>query len=179
MRVIFLDVDGVLNSQQFFKQNNDPVPATSNSMKFGVGQLDTKALTLLDILIDATGAKIVVSSSWRHIWPFHEIAEMFGDVGFKNQHAIIDQTGNSKSGFRGEEVKNWLSLDRERQEVGGEQTTAYVIIDDDSDFDTSQHEFFVQTDSDVGLTQEDIVKAAGILGGEQAVSAVRTLLSRA
>ena len=132
-------------------------------MKFGVGQLDPAALALLDKLVDATDAKIVISSSWRHIWPWHEIAEMFGDAGFKNQHAIIDQTGNSKNGHRGSEIKAWLALDQERQVVGQEQTTSYVILDDSTDFDTDQMQFFVNTNPQTGIKPRDVQKAISIL----------------
>lgn len=163
MRVIFLDCDGVLNSNQFFQQDKEPIPATSNSMKFGVGQLDPKGLALIDKLVDATDAKIVISSSWRHIWSFQEIAEMFGDAGFKNQHAIIDQTGTSKNGHRGAEIKEWLDLDRERAALGEEQTTSYVIIDDDTDFDTDQMQFFVRTNQQTGIKPKDVQKAISIL----------------
>jgi hypothetical protein len=153
-----------LNSDRFFQSDGkNPIPAGANAMKFGVGQLDPTGLSLLDKLVDATGAKIVISSSWRHIWSWHEIAEMFGDAGFKNQHAIIDQTGTSPSDHRGTEIKEWLALDQERQVVGVEQTTSYVIIDDTPDFDTEQMQYFVMTNPQTGIKPRDVQKAISIL----------------
>ena len=165
MKVIFLDCDGVLNSDQFFQGNDPTNQKDSQTMKFGVGQLDHKGLALIDQIVNATGAKIVICSSWRLIWPWHEIAEMFGDVGFKNQHEIFDETPHSgkNADTRGDEIRQWLELDREREEVGEEITTSYVIIDDNNEFDTEQQQFYVQTNPRTGITQADAAKAIAIL----------------
>jgi HAD domain in Swiss Army Knife RNA repair proteins len=53
MKVIFLDIDGVLNCEK-----------TPNPRKFPY-VVDRKLLTRLKTLLERTGAKVVLSSSWR------------------------------------------------------------------------------------------------------------------
>jgi hypothetical protein len=54
MKVIFLDIDGVLNSEEFFR--NNPNQAISRS-----------GMSILKRIVDKTGAAIVMSSGWR-LW---------------------------------------------------------------------------------------------------------------
>lgn len=58
MKVIFLDIDGVLNS-------NDWYVKTRGVGGYNGGDVDPECIELINDLIDATGAKIIMSSSWR------------------------------------------------------------------------------------------------------------------
>ena len=60
MKVIFLDVDGVLNSDEYFDriQNLDIEGIESD--------IDINKVKLLKKAVDTTGAKVVLSSSWRY-----------------------------------------------------------------------------------------------------------------
>ena len=162
MRIIFLDCDGVLNSHKFFttSSHDDSI----DGLDFGDTQLDPQALSLLDAIVDATGARIVISSSWRHIWDWPDIAEKFKNRGMKNWRNVIDQTETSASDNRGAEVQAWLDMEQEREVVGKfEPTTSWVIIDDNDEFDSTQKQNFVQTNPKVGLTPADVQKAIQIL----------------
>lgn len=57
MKVIFLDVDGVLNSMEFYENNN----VIQNP-------LDRRCIYCLKEIVERTDAKIVLSSSWRGGW---------------------------------------------------------------------------------------------------------------
>ncbi|MBR4864842.1 MAG: hypothetical protein IKU07_09720 [Oscillospiraceae bacterium] len=57
MKVIFLDFDGVLNSNAYLMRSGGQ----------GV-TIDPARMVLLKQIVDATGAKIVLSSSWRLHW---------------------------------------------------------------------------------------------------------------
>ena len=57
MKIIFLDFDGVLNSEKYLHSCG----------QFGV-VLDPSRLILLEQIVKATGAQIVLSSSWREHW---------------------------------------------------------------------------------------------------------------
>jgi hypothetical protein len=163
MQIIFLDIDGVLNSRDFYNRSeNDP---SFDGLAWGGGQLDTQALQRLDRLVRTSGAFIVISSSWRHIWNFHEIAKMFAERGFKSSDRIISQTPSSKSGHRGTELQDWLDTDAERARIddGGSQTLSYVILDDSSDFNRDQMPRFVHTNPNHGLTDQDVQRALTIL----------------
>jgi len=163
MRVIFLDCDGVLNSHKFFSTSKDD--QSIDGLNFGEAQLDPQALALLDNLIEQTGAQIVISSSWRHIWDWQEIAKMFEKRGMENWDFVIGQTITSNQDNRGAEVMAWLDTGRERQVVDDkhEAVTAWVILDDTDEFDSTQHNNFVRTNPKVGLTAADVQKAIQIL----------------
>jgi hypothetical protein len=106
MKVIFLDVDGVLIPY------GQPDYRTVNSQC----TLNLKAI------VEATNAKIVISSSWR-IALYQELLEMLDTFGLKE--AVIDKTprlGNGLS-MRREEIEEWLG---EHPEV-----TKYLALDDE------------------------------------------------
>jgi hypothetical protein len=161
MRIIFLDCDGVLNSHKFFSTSSHD--DSIDGLDFGETQLDPQALAILDQIVEETGARIVISSSWRHIWDWQEIAEKFKNRGLQNWDVVIGETMTSSQDNRGAEVKEWLDTGRERTEVGQEAVTSWVIIDDTDEFDSTQHQNFVRTNPKVGLTVADAQKAIQIL----------------
>ena len=54
MKVIFLDIDGVLNSQMLIEKNENE-------------KIDINAVKLLKSLVDQSGALVVMSSGWK-LW---------------------------------------------------------------------------------------------------------------
>lgn len=125
MKVLFLDVDGVLNSRNStdFRNNLWPV---DNYMVFLVGKIQ------LD-----TDCAIVISSSWRH----HPEGMRLMREKFLN---VIDKTPSL--GVRGDEIQAWLDAHPD--------VTTYAILDDDSDMTDEQLPNFFQTTFDDGLTEE-------------------------
>ena len=169
MKIIFLDFDGVLNSDEFLNRvNSEPHGPGFGSMMFAISNIDPQALPYLDKIVDATGAKIVISSSWRAIWSWREIRQILQQAGFKNYTAVIDQTPRSTTGFRGKEIDDWFGMFREKRVVSPEEipVQSYVILDDSTDFTTEQQSHFVNTNPDVGLTEEDAAHAIEILSGD-------------
>lgn len=57
-KYIFLDIDGVLNSNDWFEKNKDVD---------GLVEIDPSKLILLKEIVDCTEAKIILSSSWRSL----------------------------------------------------------------------------------------------------------------
>src|SRR3954470_1306891 len=106
MNVIFLDIDGVLNSD-----------ATPNPRKFPY-IVDADLLAIFKELVSRTGATVVLSSSWRTD-PVGLLAAKFYGVSFND--VCPDAPGVSRC----EEMLQWLSA---HQEVH-----RYVVIDDESD----------------------------------------------
>ena len=95
MKVIFLDVDGVLNSQQLFEKCEDDQLIS----------VDEDNIKNLKTIVDATGAKIVLSSSWRYGWAEHSDAvqdwcQILVDILAKYDLKIIDKTEYLSSGRR-------------------------------------------------------------------------------
>ena len=166
MRVIFLDMDGVMNSRHFFMSPDYKMSSEDGfGLSFGKAQIDPLAVELLNDLVERSDAHIVISSSWRHIWDREEMGSMLESCGFKFKDRIIGETPRADMPHRGEEIKEWFGLDREKKEIDPdwEPVTSYVILDDDSDMLPEQHEHFVHTNPMVGLTGLDVQKALRIL----------------
>jgi len=144
MKVIFLDIDGVLNSRSSAKALGGYPHKLSQMSKF-----DKVALGLIRKLVKQTGAKVVISSTWRSTFTTEEFSKAF-------KVPVIGKTVNSAHGHRGEEIAEYLSANPE--------VTDYVIIDDDIDMLEEQFKNFVRTNYLVGFTLFNYVKACRILG---------------
>ena len=64
MKVVFLDFDGVLTSEAYTRQC---IFEYRRENMFGMDWFDPFCLKMLQRIVDATGAGIVVSSSWREL----------------------------------------------------------------------------------------------------------------
>lgn len=137
MKIIFLDVDGVLNSVQ------DRFSWTIES---------DKHLILLACIVRRTDAKIVVSSSWRNCSLLDTLKKRLNDFSM----SVFGITGYNKNGIRGLEIKEWLDNHNDIE--------SFVILDDEV-FDIKEHfpNNFVQTSMEVGLQKEDVEKCIAIL----------------
>lgn len=161
MKIIFLDFDGVLNSARFMETN-------AQGLQFGHSQIDPEAIERLNRIVEMTGAQIVISSSWRHVWSKNEIVRMMEKRGFRHSDAVIDITP-SLQGPRGDEIAQWLGMEDERRRIDAERgdVESFVILDDSTDFpDPEMQDHFVNTDFDVGLTDDDANRAIFILGSK-------------
>lgn len=127
MNILFLDIDGVLNSRKYFVEGankNEPWPFST---------IDFKALSLLSDFVLKNNLEIVLTSSWRVIYSLKEINDFFLKNGFCKP--IIDKTlriwwpiKEERYRFeRGNEIKVWLN----------NQTNVkkFVIFDDDIDLE--------------------------------------------
>ena len=151
MKVIFLDIDGVLNSSAYDRQRSRDD-----------GNIDRTRLLLVRTLVEKTGAKIVLSSSWREHWNKNpdecdeigkELISDFSSAGLE----IYDKT--PKVGYleRSEEIRMWLS---DNPGIEG-----FVIFDDNGYGWGDLSDNFVQTNYRIGrgLEQEHIDKALELL----------------
>lgn len=155
MKVIFLDFDGVITTPK------------------SQSKLDPTKMALVGRILDTTGAKIVISSSWRRysledtIKHITDADNFFvGGNPFPYPEAVIGVTERMYSfcypdndrhfGLpRGCEIEHYL---RKHSEI-----ERYVIIDDDQDMLLCQAENFVHTNGEIGLTELDAEKAIVIL----------------
>lgn len=159
MKVIFLDVDGVLNSADWFKKNKGIR---------GYAKINPKKVALLKEIIDKTNAKIVLSSTWRMLEKtkdededpmYSYLRDTLRKYGMEIcQHTpYIDQN-------RPKEIKAWI----DNQE--SEDRIRFVSLDDDfSEKDYKEcgiSDCLVQTsfyEKDGGLRKEHVEKAIEIL----------------
>lgn len=153
MKIIFLDVDGVLNNINYtkkcYKKNG------KKSMSMYCTPFDPKCLKNLAKIVKKTGAKIVLSSTWR-IYKSHiyVLEARLAEYGLR----IYDKTDNINM-IRGVEIKEWLKSHRDIEN--------YVVIDDEeynlSNFIDNKH--LVIVDSNYGLTFGDRIRAINKLKG--------------
>ena len=126
MKVIFLDIDGVLNT----KETYDNIYRTHGFLSTMEVPIDKFRLEYLKTIIDETDAKIVLSSSFRHFFIKQEGKIIPTSIKGKNLYNwflkygidIYDITPNN--GYtREEEIKEWL--------INNEEVEDFIIIDDD------------------------------------------------
>ena len=155
MNIIFLDIDGVLNSTS----------GTNLTEKFG---FDDKLIANLKFIIDSVpDTKIVISSSWRaleydeiHISeeiPWRTVlADKLGFFYYTD--IIIDDTPihmTDDKNRRGNEIREWLDKNKVKLKV-----SQFVILDDTScDIAEVFPNNLIKTDANVGLTIQN-AKAA-------------------
>ena len=162
MNIIFLDIDGVVAT---------PVSVEAYPMN---GKLWSMCPTLMkavaQLAIKCEG-RIVVTSTWRYHHSFvtwhdlmcaHQVGNtMYNERNPDGNESPVWCTPRSKNGFRGDEVDAWIKECEEKRHP----VDNYVILDDDSDFTDHQKEHhFVHTNGLIGLTFDDYLKAAKILG---------------
>lgn len=125
MKVLFLDIDGVVTSTRA-NGFNDFDPFTVHQIVWCCRQADYR---------------IVLSSTWRHAG---FSVEGFWQVIFDGLfHEDWRTTSDHFASRRGGQVDEWLSRHPE--------VTEYVILDDDHDFTDEQKERAVFTDSHNGM----------------------------
>ena len=162
-KVIFLDIDGVLNTKWWYTQMNRNTPKDKYGYDF-----DPKAVANLRRIVEETGADIVISSSWKCMG-LSEMEDMWEERNLPGK--VIGLTPNSVSDellvdadidsiklfhIRGEEIKEWMARH-------GKQVSNYTIIDDMDNMLPDQQSHFVQTNPEEGITEEDVQKTIKIL----------------
>ena len=149
MKIIFLDVDGVLNSQN-----------TNARTPNGYVGIQDKLVRQLKKIVNATGAKVVLSSDWRLMGRNEpDYKYLVNKLYYKGHIKIFSKTPDYKWQWRGREIGGWL----EDHEVDN-----YVVLDDIyfDDFCPRHNGHVVMTDYHFGLRDEDVEKAIKILNGE-------------
>lgn len=156
MKVIFLDIDGVLNHEGTYAANARRGPTAP------AGWLDPACLARLDALCERTRSQLVVSSSWRIYLREHVggVAGVLAEAGLRapvideTPDLTVDRGGIVVSKGRGAEIATWLAARRD--------VRCWCVLDDcDVQVDPAR---FVKTSITTGLTIADCDRAAAILG---------------
>ena len=153
MKIIFLDIDGVLNHK-------------SSPFEYPI---DSFCVGLVNSLIADTGAKIVMSTSWRDMdgkeynptFGHFEVEQPFSlrnflvSQGLKNNFQSDWATPILNKRPRGFEIQVWLNKHPDVKE--------YVILDDVDEFTKDQHAHYIKTSMLTGFTVKDYEEAEKIL----------------
>ena len=155
IKVLFLDIDGVLNSVKYDRERRETD-----------GNVDVSRLPILRRIVEETGARIVLSTTWRRHWDRDEakcdgigrqLADLFAEYGLD----IYDKTPWHPDGDRAEEIMRWL-------DTGDRYVTAFAILDDIRFGWGELEEFLVRTDERIGygLEESHADRVIRILNGE-------------
>lgn len=143
MKVIFLDIDGVLT----IEQARDPYVFS--------GLLPEK-MDLLNEIVEKTGARVVISSSWKKNTNVESLALTFRQNWFKGE--VFDKTpdlpGMTPGGERGHEIQYWIYLHWPIE--------SFVILDGGNDM-AHLKDRLIQTESEIGLTRKHVDLAVALL----------------
>jgi len=159
LRVLFLDIDGVLNHYN-----------TYDGCQPGRIPVAPECMARLNNLVERSGAKVVISSSWRKFAAWTELAPALAREGLVAE--VIGETPDlindpvwlaewkSRNGTfyyerleRGHEIRQWLADHPEVEE--------FVILDDGNDMGVLLP-WLVLTDPLHGLQYRDIDVALGL-----------------
>jgi hypothetical protein len=154
--VVFLDIDGVLNTDALIRQE-------------GLDALDPQMVYRLDKIINATKAKIVVSSSWRvQDMPkaLTKFRRLMSVAGFQNLEAIVDATPHVRQYQpdidefldceRGHEIDLWMAM------RGIPRSWSKFIVLDDNLIGRNHAAHLIRTQSEVGLADVDVKRAVSL-----------------
>jgi hypothetical protein len=157
MKIIFLDIDGVLNSSLFLKDHKNTL-------------IDDRCVSLLGELIIISKAKVVLHSGWKALFddnmlPTRDDAAFLHNVLRKNKISLYDKTpdfsteeirkAQTFSKVKAKEILSWIETHASIE--------SYVVLDDlDLNNDeVSAHQ--IKTDNQKGLTKKDVDNALKML----------------
>lgn len=155
-RILFLDVDGVLNSRATMKRRRRPdgsvvvEPGGVGDDRRGMYGWDPEHTKLLLPLLELPNFGVVFSTSWRILHPVDELKGFLHAAGCRA--TVLGVTprdgpdeirGLTRSSVRGHQIRAFL---REHQKY----VESYAVVDDDADMDSVRGRF-VQTGCDTGL----------------------------
>jgi hypothetical protein len=150
--LIFLDIDGVLNSTEFIAQqmNDDGISVIDETFD-ATAHIDPARVERLNRLIEGTGARVVLSSNWRLLFGLHRTQSSLRQKGFV--HELSDETPRIFGSDRHAEIKAYLAT--------LEQPVRFVVLDDDEIAGVDLEDHFVHVPD--GLEDEHVERARKVL----------------
>lgn len=153
MKLIFLDIDGVLNCRHLRRMMSRNV-VISGFMGCELSELiSTERVARLNRLVHATGAQVVLSSQWREVFGLERTQAALDDHGAG--FTIAGQTPVLPSGDRAQEIREFLESIRPA-------SCEYVILDDMPSAGTGHEWHFVYVPD--GLEDAHVEQAMRVLG---------------
>ena len=159
MRVLFLDIDGVL-----IHYGTMGVVAPS-----GFNAFDPHCVSQLNRIIQVSACAVILSSTWRN-FGLMRCREHFVQQGVRGAFRGLTPGPNIEGterfyAQRGDEIQVWLD---------NHETERFCILDDNADMGTLKNQL-VQTDPSRGLTEQDADRVIKMLGSKGGVSRAGSL----
>ena len=153
MKAIFLDVDGVLNSDEHTAFIKSFITYGDNMFE----PFDDECLYNLKYIVDETDAKIIITSIWR-LFPDYLYILMNKLEEYGLDKNVISLTISNKYKDKLQEIAVKL------KKLG---ITEYVVLDNDNTLNLDRH---VITNNATGLTEIDAKQAVKILSYNEEMS---------
>jgi hypothetical protein len=155
-KVIFLDIDGVLNTDQLCE---DSGRSHSHPLFSPIQHLSTELVTAFYEVVEATDSDVVISSTWRKTYNIQCLRAFLWGCGFKCTDRIIGTTRSFKDLLRHHEIADWL------QSRGQARPKSFIIVDDNDyacpkDYRADR---FVQCDPECGFDDRCALRATALL----------------
>ncbi len=155
MKVIFLDFDGVLNSEKW-RRNPDLYLSSF---------IEPAKMDLLKQIVSKTDAKIVLTSSWRKFWQFNKkytdkIGEYIDEIFESSGLNIYSKTSDIDFFERDKEIDFWFR-DNYRLKI-----ESFCVLDDVEQLYKNNKfikDHLILTNQDEGLSENDVSKAINML----------------
>lgn len=128
MKIIFIDIDGVLATAPCWNMSQDN--------KWNAYPFDKKAVKVLNEILKETGAEMVLSSDWKYHYTMKQITEIFTELNgvikapFDRTPFSKEYTAMNLEGGRISEINMWLKENKEKLGI-----THWVAVDDLKMFD--------------------------------------------
>ena len=162
--VIFLDIDGVLNSNAWNESHQSEIS--------GGTLIDNEKVMLLSGLVKRTNAGIILHSGWKH-WLTGELKPLRKEAEILS--AMLEREGVSIAGITPDHSTEEIRKTKKFSMVKAGEIIAYleqhpdvthwIVIDDLELHHAEIERHQVKTDPDVGLTAEDVRRAEKLLLG--------------
>lgn len=166
MRVIFLDIDGVLNH---CNTRHNVAPTAAEPLPIPIAP---ECMVRLNRLVAETAAKIVISSSWRTFAPWRDLGPALVRHGLcADVIGATPDLPNDGTWLANWEIRKGAPFAFERLERGWEiaewlaahpEVTQFAILDDCSDMDVLKP-WLVLTHPNDGLDDPDVERAKWLL----------------
>lgn len=146
MIIIFLDIDGVMNSETYYK--------SVNTKQKNLSRFNPISVNIITKLVKEFNAKIVISSLWRFAMK-KELSQELKKSNLVNYLHNDWSTPVIQPSHRGKEIKLWLDYHPDISD--------FIILDDDDDILPEHSSFHIKTTLLAGLQEEHYFKAREIL----------------
>jgi hypothetical protein len=188
MRILFLDFDGVLNSvdwaerrpskEEFAREMGvSPERYDHDRLTWALRSVDPDAVAALNEIVNRTRARVVISSTWRTMYPLTKLEWILRRRGLEHhligttpcgwdmleRGGMLPRPEGERRVTRGDEIRAWIrTLD------APVHNDDIVIVDDDSDMGELMPRLF-QTDAAFGLREHHVDQVVAMFGADRSM----------
>ena len=198
MKIIFLDIDGVLNAESDVlwpdgrSKKNGPRCRTRSGYSYtGISQ---RRVARLKRIVDATGAKIVLTSSWKTYYLLYlkgddddHIGKYLVNALSRKKLKIFDTTANFET--TGSIKRGWAIVaylkDWGRRHPDNPIEGMAILDDEEFDYERVgltdwliKTEYYFHDEIEPGLTDDDVEKAIKTIANENLKGKIKSVLEK-